>query len=99
MTCENFNATRLRECEYKIYFNNEIKYNEKSHQTGFVHWHLVLKRHRLKTSPASIIPRGLSYEVIENVFCQQRGLYDGGNINPSYFSCCRTILLWPDSNL
>jgi hypothetical protein len=37
MTCEKFNATRIRECEYKVYFNNEIKYNEKSHQTGFVH--------------------------------------------------------------
>ena len=40
-----------------------------------------LKRHRLKTSPASIIPGGLSYEVIENVFCQQRALNDGRNIN------------------
>lgn len=96
MTCDNSWSPMLqglRNGIYKVSFNNEIKYNEKSHQTRFVHRYLVLKRHRLKTSPASIIPRGLSYEVIENVLCQQRALNDGSNINPFYLSCCRTVLL------
>jgi hypothetical protein len=30
-------------------------------------------------------------DIIENVFCQQRELYNGNNTNPTYLNYCRTM--------
>lgn len=46
---------------------------------------------KLETSGASIIPSRVNSDVIENVFSQQRGLYNGNNTNPTYLGYCRTM--------
>ncbi|KAK3099914.1 hypothetical protein FSP39_011714 [Pinctada imbricata] len=46
---------------------------------------------KLQKSGASIIPNRVNSDVIENVFSQQRGLYNGNNTNPTYLTYCRTM--------
>lgn len=46
---------------------------------------------KLKIAPSSIIPNRINSDVIENIFCQQRGLYNGNNTNPNYLTYCRTM--------
>ena len=45
----------------------------------------------LRNNSCSIVPNRINSDVIENVFCQQRGLYNGNNTNPTYLNYCRTI--------
>lgn len=46
---------------------------------------------KLKKSSASIIPNRVNSDIIENIFCQQRGLHNGNNTNPNYLTYCRTM--------
>lgn len=50
-----------------------------------------LCEYRLRTSSCSIVPSRLNSDIIENVFCQQRGLHNGNNTNPTYLNYCRTM--------
>jgi hypothetical protein len=46
---------------------------------------------KLHSSAASIVPCRVNSDIIENVFSQQRGLYNGNNTNPTYLTYCRTM--------
>ena len=59
----------------------ETREDTESSILGFV----TLVKHRLKVAPGtSINPSRLNSDVIENQFCQQRGIFNGNNSNPSY---------------
>jgi len=45
----------------------------------------------VKNNSSSIVPNRINSDIIENVFCQQRGLYNGNNTNPTYLNYCRTM--------
>lgn len=46
---------------------------------------------KFKKSNSSIIPSRINSDVIENIFSQQRGTYNGPNPNPDYLTYSRTI--------
>lgn len=46
---------------------------------------------RLSLQHTSIIASRFNSDVIENVFCQQRGLHNGNNTNPTYLQYCSTM--------
>lgn len=87
------------EWEESIKSDPEIKQKEKaliSHQTradlaslliGFYE----LCEDKLKRNSCSIIPSRVNSDVIENLFSQQRGIFQGNNTNPSYLTYCRTM--------
>ena len=89
----------FREWESDILSKKDIKDKEKlliSHQTRADLCSLILGfeelcAHRLKTCSGSVIPSRLNSDVIENVFCQQRGLHNGNNTNPTYLNYARTM--------
>lgn len=45
----------------------------------------------LYSSATSFVPGRINCDIIENVFSQQRGLYNGNYTNPSFLSYCRTM--------
>jgi len=89
----------FQDWEKYILSNSEVKDKENnmiSHQTRADICSLLIGFHelcteKLKTGSASIVPDRLNSDVIENVFCQQRGLYNGNNTNPTYLNYCRTM--------
>ena len=46
---------------------------------------------KLRSSATTIVPCRINSDVIENVFSQQRGLYNGNNTNPNFLTYCRTM--------
>lgn len=50
-----------------------------------------LSKHRLTFSSSSIVPKRTNSDLIENMFCQQRTLYNGANTNPTYLGYCRSV--------
>ena len=89
----------FKDWEMSILSNTSIKDKEKcmiSHQTRADICSLIIGFHemwcdKLKSGSTSIIPSRINSDVIENVFCQQRGLYNGNNTNPTYLNYCRTM--------
>lgn len=85
--------------EQSIISNSNIKDKEKhqiSHQTradicSFLIGFEEMCTEKLKNGSSSIVPNRINSDVIENVFCQQRGLYNGNNTNPTYLNYCRTM--------
>lgn len=82
--------------ETSVQSNLDIKDKEKhmiSHQTRsdicslLIGFHEMCKE-KLKTDSSSIVPNRINSDVIENVFCQQRGMYNGNNTNPTYLNYC-----------
>ena len=39
----------------------------------------------------SIIPSRFNSDIVENVFCQQRGIFNGNNTNPNFATYCSTV--------
>ena len=89
----------FQDWENSVQSNSEIKDKEKhliSHQTRADICSLLIGFHemcsdKLKKDSSSIVPNRINSDVIENVFCQQRGLYNGNNTNPTYLNYCRTM--------
>ena len=87
------------EWESEVLNNDQVKDNSFfliSHQTRADTCSLIigvreLCDHRLKHSSGSIVPSRNNSDIIENVFCQQRALYNGNNTNPTYLNYCRTM--------
>jgi len=50
-----------------------------------------LCRKQLVNNFASIIPGRMNSDAIEDMFCQQRGLYNGANSNPTYSQYSKTL--------
>lgn len=49
-------------------------------------------RIHLKDFPhGGVVPSRFNTDIIENSFCQVRGLYNGSNTNPSYADYCKTV--------
>ncbi|XP_033729442.1 uncharacterized protein LOC117318583 [Pecten maximus] len=46
---------------------------------------------KFSRSSSSIVPRRINSDVIENIFCQQRGLHNGANSNPTYLFYCQSM--------
>ena len=38
-----------------------------------------------------LTPSRFNSDLAENIFCQQRGLYNGNSTNPNYYSYCSTM--------
>lgn len=38
-----------------------------------------------------VVPSRINSDIVENHFCQQRGLYNGSSTNPTYMNYCSTI--------
>ena len=55
---------------------------------SFLH---VCKVHLEQFKGAEIVPARFNSDIAENIFCQQRGLFNGNNSNPNYFNYCGTI--------
>ncbi|KAK3083414.1 hypothetical protein FSP39_021984 [Pinctada imbricata] len=51
----------------------------------------VKERFRTCKTSVSIIPGRINSDVIENVFCQMRGMKNGANTNPNYLGYCRSV--------
>jgi hypothetical protein len=90
----------FKEWESDIISDNQIKDKRKhliSHQTRADICSLIigfreLCEHRLRTSSCSIVPSRLTSDIIENVLCQQKGLYKGNNTNPTYLVTVKHVL-------
>ncbi|KAJ8311572.1 hypothetical protein KUTeg_010927 [Tegillarca granosa] len=48
------------------------------------HGFMSLVKKVLQESKTDIVPSRINSYIIENIFCQQRALYHGGNSNPNY---------------
>ena len=89
----------FQDWEQSIISDSNIKDKEKhqiSHQTradicSFLIGFEEMCTEKLKNGSSSIVPNRINSDVIENVFCQKRGLYDGNNTNPTYLNYCRTM--------
>jgi len=89
----------FKDWEASIISNSEIKDKENhmiSHQTRSDICSLLIGFNemcidKLKDNSSSIVPNRINSDVIENVFCQQRGLYNGNNSNPTYLNYCNTM--------
>jgi len=51
----------------------------------------VCRSYLRKFRGAEIVPCRFNSDLAENIFCQQRGLFNGNNSNPNYFNYCSTI--------
>jgi len=38
-----------------------------------------------------VVPSRINSDIVENHFCQQRGLYNGSSTNPTYMNYCSTV--------
>jgi hypothetical protein len=45
---------------------------------------ICLTEDRVKKSGWGIVPSRFNSDIVENIFCQQRGIYHGNNTNPTY---------------
>lgn len=54
---------------------------------GFNH----LCKTTLKEDRSSIVPARINSDVIENIFCQQRGIINGNNTNPTFYQFVKNI--------
>ena len=45
----------------------------------------------LQTSRSSLVPARINSDVIENIFCQQRGIINGNNTNPTFYQFVKNI--------
>ena len=54
---------------------------------SFLH---VCKVHLEQFKGAEIVPARFNSDIAENIFCQQRGLFNGNDSNPNYFNYCGT---------
>lgn len=83
------------EWESEVLNNDQVKDKEFfliSHDTcSLIIGFRELCDHRLKHSSGSIVPSRINSDIIANVFCQQRGLYNGNNTNPTCLNYCRTM--------
>ena len=80
----------------KMLMPAETRQDLDSSLKGFV----CLTKHRLTLSPgSSVVPGRMNSDSIENHFCQQRGIFNGNNTNPSYKTFSETqnsiILMQP----
>ena len=55
--------------------------------TGF----RTLCRNSLKVHRDSVVPARINSDVIENIFCQQRGIINGNNTNPTFYQYVKNI--------
>ena len=89
----------FQDWEQSIISDSNIKDKEKhqiSHQTradicSFLIGFEEMCTEKLKNGSLSIVPNRINSDEIENVFFQQRGLYNGNNTNPTYLNYCRTM--------
>jgi hypothetical protein len=51
----------------------------------------VCKKHLSEYPTGRIIPSRFNSDVIENHFCQVRGLHNGNQTHPNYASYCHTV--------
>ena len=85
--------------EKSIKSDSNIKNKERcliSHQTRADITSLLLGFHelceyKLEKSSCSIVPSRVNSDIIENLFSQQRGIFQGNNTNPTYLTYCRTM--------
>jgi hypothetical protein len=60
----------------------------------------VCSLHTTRFKGKGLTPSRFNSDLAENIFCQQRGLYNGNSTNPNYYSYCNTmnnIILGPSS--
>ena len=51
----------------------------------------TLCRNTLRHTRHSIVPARINSDVIENIFCQQRGIINGNNTNPTFYQYVKNI--------
>lgn len=51
----------------------------------------ICKKHLQEFEGASIKPSRFNNDIAENIFCQQKGLYNGNNSNPTYYNYSKTV--------
>ncbi|KAJ8044896.1 ATP-dependent DNA helicase PIF1 [Holothuria leucospilota] len=51
----------------------------------------VCRNHLQKFPHGHIVPSRFNTDIVENHFCQQRGLYNGNTTHPTYASYCSTV--------
>ena len=88
--------------EWKAYVNEkDLSTNEKDKQllsaqtredlNSCIIGFSALCRNTLKGNRNSIVPARLNRDVIENIFCQQRGTINGNNTNPTFYQYVKNI--------
>lgn len=89
----------FKDWEASILSNSGIKDKENhiiSHQTRSDICSLLIGFNEMcidkqKDNSSSIMQNRINSDIIENVFCQQRVLYNGNNSNPTYLNYCNTM--------
>ena len=51
----------------------------------------IVKQHLSDFACGSVKPSRFNNDVAENVFCQEKGMYNGNNGNPTYFNYSKTV--------
>jgi hypothetical protein len=51
----------------------------------------VCEQHLNEFEFGSIKPSRFNNEIVENLFCQQKGVYNGNNSNPNYINYCKSV--------
>lgn len=69
----------------KMLLSSQTREDSNSCITGFT----KLCRETLKFNRHSIVPARVNSDVIENIFCQQRGIVNGNNTNPHLLPVCQ----------
>ena len=51
----------------------------------------VCEQHLNEFEFGSINPSRFNHDIVENLFCQQKGVYNGNNSNPNYINYCKSV--------
>lgn len=51
----------------------------------------VCEQHLNEFEFGSIKPSRFNNDIVENLFCQQKGVYNGNNSNPNYINYCKSV--------
>jgi hypothetical protein len=54
-------------------------------------WFPVCEQHLNEFEFGSIKPSRFNNDIVENLFCQQKGVYNGNNSNPNYINYCKSV--------
>lgn len=51
----------------------------------------ICQQHLQMFPGASIKPSRFNNDIAENIFCQEKGMFNGSNSNPTYANYCKTF--------
>jgi hypothetical protein len=71
----------------KNLISHQTREDIRSCLTGFTQ----LCRNILKINRCSLVPARINSDVIENIFCQQRGIINGNNTNPTFYQYVKNV--------